>query len=220
MIGTRAHGRSRVYRYYTCFTRVRYDTGRCHANRLDADAAEHAVITALTTFYRERHDLIADSIAQAQASHAAAKDGHRAELAAAEHQTARTGAAIDRYLTAFENGTLDPEDLAGRLAQLKSPVSTAARPQRRTRRPGRRNTRAGGRHLAGGRRPHRRHRRIRQPLPAQGPDRGPHRPDQDHRARPDSPGLPHTTAASRQTRRRFRLAQQPHTAGPPKMRFV
>jgi hypothetical protein len=33
---------------------------------------------------------------------------------------ARTGAAIDRYLTAFENGTLDPEDLAGRLAQLKT----------------------------------------------------------------------------------------------------
>jgi site-specific DNA recombinase len=30
------------------------------------------------------------------------------------------GAAIDRYLAAFENGTLDPEDLAGRLAQLKN----------------------------------------------------------------------------------------------------
>jgi Recombinase zinc beta ribbon domain len=50
MIGIRAHGRSRVYRYYTCFTRVRYDTGRCHASRLDA--AEHAVITALADFYR------------------------------------------------------------------------------------------------------------------------------------------------------------------------
>ncbi len=37
-----------------------------------------------------------------------------------EHELARTGAAIDRYLTAFENGTLDPEDLAGRLTQRKA----------------------------------------------------------------------------------------------------
>lgn len=29
MTGTKAHGRSRVYRYYTCLTRLRYDTARC-----------------------------------------------------------------------------------------------------------------------------------------------------------------------------------------------
>jgi site-specific DNA recombinase len=120
MIGTRAHGRSRVYRYYTCFTRARYDSGRCHASRLDADAVEHAVVTALASFYRDQHDLIADAIAAAQASHAAIHEGKSAELAATEHELARTGAAINRYLTAFENGTLDPEDLAGRLAQLKA----------------------------------------------------------------------------------------------------
>ena len=120
MIGTRAHGRSRVYRYYTCFTRARYDTGRCNASRLDADALEHAVISTLAGFYRDQHDLIAEAITAAQASYAAAQDGRRAELAAAEHDLAKTGAAIDRYLTAFENGTLDPEDLTVRLAQLKA----------------------------------------------------------------------------------------------------
>jgi hypothetical protein len=96
MIGTRAHGRSRVYRYYTCFTRARYDSGRCHASRLDADAAEHAVVTALASFYRDQHDLIADAIAAAQASHAAIHEGKSAELAATEHELARTGAAIIR----------------------------------------------------------------------------------------------------------------------------
>jgi site-specific DNA recombinase len=120
MIGTRAHGRSRVYRCYTCFTRVRYDTARCSAARLDADAVEHAVTTALAGFYRDQHDLIADAITQAQASHAAGQHGWRAELAAAEHDLAMTSAAIDRYLAAFENGTLDPEDLAPRLAQLNA----------------------------------------------------------------------------------------------------
>jgi site-specific DNA recombinase len=120
MIGTRAHGRNRVYRYYTCFTRARYDTGRCNASRLDADAIEHATLAALAGFYRDQHHLIADALAQAHAAHTAGQDARRAELSAAEHDLARTSAAIDRYLTAFENGTLDPEDLAGRLAQLKA----------------------------------------------------------------------------------------------------
>ena len=120
MIGTRAHGRSRVYRYYTCFTRARYDTARCNASRLDADAVEQAVITALAGFYRDQHNLIADAITAAQASYQAGQDGKRAELAAAEHGLARTSAASDRYLDAFENGTLEPEDLAERLAQLKA----------------------------------------------------------------------------------------------------
>jgi hypothetical protein len=79
--GTRAHGASRVYRYYTCFTR------------------------ALATFYRDQRDLIAGAITQAQASDAAAQNGHRAELAGAEHEIANTGAAVDRYLTAFESGS-------------------------------------------------------------------------------------------------------------------
>ena len=52
----------------------------------------------------------------------------------------------------------------------QSPVSTAARRPRPTRRPGRRAARrAASRRLAAGRRSHRRHRRVRQPHPAQGP---------------------------------------------------
>ncbi len=74
MVGTRAHGRSRVYRYHTCFTRLRYEAARCDAARLDADAVEDAVIAALAGFYRHQHALIADAIAQAHASHAASED--------------------------------------------------------------------------------------------------------------------------------------------------
>jgi site-specific DNA recombinase len=74
----------------------------------------------LASFYRHQHDLIADAITAAQALQATDQDTRRRELAATEHQLAMTGAAIDRYLTAFENGTLNPDDLAGRLAQLKA----------------------------------------------------------------------------------------------------
>jgi site-specific DNA recombinase len=120
MLGTRAHGRTRIYRYYTCYRRTRYDTEVCGGQRIGADAIEHAVTAALISFYRSQHDLIGDAIAAARASHAAAHQGRSAELAATQHELARTGAATDRYLTAFENGTLHPEDLAGRLAALKA----------------------------------------------------------------------------------------------------
>jgi site-specific DNA recombinase len=119
-LGTRAHGKTKTYRYYSCYRRTRYDTSTCGGQRVDADAIEHAVVTALAGFYRHQHDLIADAIAAARAAHAANQDVRRGELAATEHELARTGATIDRYLTAFENGTLDPEDLACRLAQLKN----------------------------------------------------------------------------------------------------
>jgi site-specific DNA recombinase len=120
MLGTRAHGKTKTYRYYSCYRRTRYDTAVCGGQRIDADAIEHAVTDALISFYRSQHDLIGDAIAAARASHAAAHQGRSAELAATEHELARTGAATDRYLAAFENGTLHPEDLAGRLAALKA----------------------------------------------------------------------------------------------------
>jgi site-specific DNA recombinase len=89
MLGTRAHGKTRVYRYYSCYRRTRYDSAACGAQRIDADAIEHAVIGALASFYRQQHAPIADSIAATQASHAAAEDGRRGELAATEHQLAK-----------------------------------------------------------------------------------------------------------------------------------
>jgi site-specific DNA recombinase len=38
MLGTRAHGKTRIYRYYSCYRRTRYDTTTCGAQRIDADA--------------------------------------------------------------------------------------------------------------------------------------------------------------------------------------
>ena len=120
MIGTRAHGKAKVYRYYSCYRRTRYDTTACAGQRIDADAIEHAITTALASFHRHQHNLIAAAIAAAETTHAGGQDARRGELAATGHELAKSNAAIDRYLAAFENGTIDPEDLAARLAQLKN----------------------------------------------------------------------------------------------------
>jgi site-specific DNA recombinase len=120
MIGTRATGKNKVYRYYTCFTRSRYDTTKCDGHRINADAVEQAVLDALASFYRDHHTLIADAVAEAQRQHRAGHDTQQAELASVEAKITETNGKIDRYLTAFENGTLDEELVGQRLAELRA----------------------------------------------------------------------------------------------------
>jgi site-specific DNA recombinase len=120
MIGTRAHGKNKVYRYYTCFNRTRYDSTKCDGHRLNADAVEAAVLAALAAFYRDHHTLIAEAVAEAQRQHHAGQDTQQAELASVEAKIAETNGKIDRYLTAFENGTLDDELVGQRLAELRA----------------------------------------------------------------------------------------------------
>jgi site-specific DNA recombinase len=107
-------------RYYTCFTRARYDTATCDAPRLNADAVDAAVLDALAGFYRNHRDLIADAVDQAQREHRAAHGDRKAELDGIAAELARTQQATDRYLLAFERGTLDEGLVAERLTALKT----------------------------------------------------------------------------------------------------
>ncbi|WP_264081684.1 recombinase family protein, partial [Gandjariella thermophila] len=120
MIGTRAHGKNKVYRYYTCFNRSRYDSTKCDGHRLNADAVETAVLGALTRFYRDHHALIADAVTEAQRQHRTGHATQQAELASVEAKIAETNGKIDRYLTAFENGKLDDELVGQRLSELRA----------------------------------------------------------------------------------------------------
>ena len=129
MIGTRATGRTRTYRYYTCWSLARYNATVCDAKRLDADAVDTAILDALTSFYRRHHTLIADAVAAARQRHRAAHSERHAELATVEQELTSTAAKTDRYLAAFERGTIDEELVAGRLTELRATIT-----QLRTRR--------------------------------------------------------------------------------------
>ncbi len=119
MVGSRNHGRSKVYRYYLCHDRNRYSTNKCDGYRLDADAAETAVLDALAAFYRNNHTLIADAVAEAQRQHRAGQATQQDELTTVRAKITDTNNKIDRYLTAFENGSLDPELVSSRLTELR-----------------------------------------------------------------------------------------------------
>jgi len=125
-VGTSATGKLRRYRYYTCFARARYGPTGCDAKRIDADLVDDAVTHALIDFY-QRTDLIDRAIAAEQTLRAENSHQHTAELATITTKINTTEAAIDRYLTAFENGTLDERacghrirDLAVKLDQLNA----------------------------------------------------------------------------------------------------
>jgi site-specific DNA recombinase len=122
-VGTAAHGRTASYRYYTCWSRVRYGTkAGCDIHRFNADTIETAITTALLDFYTHHGDLIEQAVAEFQAQHTADSSRLRDELAAVTRELKDTSAAIDRYLIAFEKGTLDDEDthVRDRLATLKA----------------------------------------------------------------------------------------------------
>lgn len=103
--GTAATGRNGTYRYYTCASRQRSGNHLCQAPRLPADALDEAVIEALVETY-ERVDLFEEAARRAKTRGGAGRERVAAELATVVGELARIEAAIERYLSAFERGTL------------------------------------------------------------------------------------------------------------------
>ena len=121
-IGTSANGRTRRYRYYTCFSRTRYGKAGCPAPRIPADEIDQAVLQALVTFYTTADHVLAAIIERARAQHRDTHADRRAELDAVTAQIKTTETAIDRYHTAFENGTMDDATAGPRIKELRARI--------------------------------------------------------------------------------------------------
>jgi site-specific DNA recombinase len=121
-LGTAATGRSARYRYYTCYTRQRYGTERCDADRLPAEQLESAIRQSIRTTYR-RHDLLAKAIAEWRAKHGTEQPLIEEQLAQVDAEMRRAEDAVERYLLAFEAGTM-PEAICGdRLRALSQTIA-------------------------------------------------------------------------------------------------
>lgn len=125
-IGTNAYGRSRTYRYYTCWTRNRYGVDHCDAPRIDADALDAKVLDAkvldaVQDFYTNRLDEALDAIIASRAAHHQARATYKTELATVETQLAAKEEVVDRYLTEYEDNKIDREIIAtGTVQERKS----------------------------------------------------------------------------------------------------
>ena len=98
---------------------MRYGTtAGCDAPRLNADTLDTLIPHALVDFYTTGGDLITQAVAEFQQAHHAGHAQRRAELAGVGKELTKTQTAIDRYLTAFETGTMEPDICQPRRAAL------------------------------------------------------------------------------------------------------
>lgn len=104
-VGAGAHGRNGFYRYYVCRTRQAKGARACAGQRLPADDLEAAVIDDLLRVYQDL-DLFEEAIPGAYEDTEQERPRLEAELASAQALLRETTSALDRYLRAFEAGTM------------------------------------------------------------------------------------------------------------------
>ncbi|MEA3077262.1 MAG: site-specific recombinase, partial [Actinomycetota bacterium] len=116
-VGTSAHGKRHRYRYYMCWTRQRYGPQACNAERVRADELETAVFDALVAIYSDPK-LIRDATL-AQQTDLKADGQRRADaLSAMDAELRKADAAVNRYMTAFEDGKLAADMFDDRVREL------------------------------------------------------------------------------------------------------
>jgi site-specific DNA recombinase len=121
-LGTNAYGRNRTYRYYTCFTRNRYNVEQCSAPRIHADALDAQVLNSLRDFYTNHLDEAEQAIAAARDQQHQARDGYVQELAEVQEQLAAKEEVVDRYLTGYEDNKIDRDTVARRIEKLSDQI--------------------------------------------------------------------------------------------------
>ncbi len=125
-VGAAAHGRNGRYEYYVCFSRQRYGSAGCSADRLPARELEEAIIDLIGATYSDVS--LVDRAFEAAVDRTHKVNGKlQEESHRIDAELKKTEAAIDRYLAAFEDGSMSSaqcgprlEQLSGRLAQLQA----------------------------------------------------------------------------------------------------
>lgn len=117
-IGNSAQGRSRTYRYYTCFSRVRYGSHGCDGPRLPAEELNQAVLDALLKLYATT-DVVGEAVATERRLRSTNHEAHLVEYDGVIQEMEKAQAAIDRYLNAFETESLDADICGERVRELR-----------------------------------------------------------------------------------------------------
>jgi site-specific DNA recombinase len=124
-VGISAHGKTGVYRYYTCYARQRHGTARCDQERLPADQLEDAIVAEVLAAL-DGGEIFQEAARRVRHAWEAAHPGRREELAAVDIDLGECRAVIDRYLRAFEAGRLSEIACAHRLQALEREIAGLA----------------------------------------------------------------------------------------------
>jgi site-specific DNA recombinase len=121
-VGGAAHGRGGRYRYYTCWSRQRYGTDHCDSDRLSAFELEAAIVESLRRTFAQR-PLVQKALRAWAAGNEAARPKYEEQLTQTEREVAKAEEAIERYLLAFEAGTLPESQCGERVRSLGKRVT-------------------------------------------------------------------------------------------------
>jgi site-specific DNA recombinase len=121
-VGAAAHGKLHRYPYYVCFSRQRYGTATCPAERLRADLLDQAVIEALLKTFQQT-DLFEQAVAASRTQAELLHEQHQAELTTVTEQIRKAEATIERYLDAFEAGTMSDETCGQRVEKQGAKIA-------------------------------------------------------------------------------------------------
>jgi site-specific DNA recombinase len=121
-VGAAAHGKRHRYPYYVCFSRQRYGTTTCPAERLRADLLDQAVIDALLETFQQT-DLFEQAVAASRTQAELLHEQHQAELTTVTEQIRKAEATVERYLDAFEAGTMSDETCGQRVERQGAKIA-------------------------------------------------------------------------------------------------
>lgn len=121
-IGAAAHGNGGRYPYYVCFTRQRYGTQRCDAERLPAQRLDDAILECLEALLAQEQ-IVRDAIQKAFAELDQGSPRREAELKRLDTEIRKANTALERYLRAFEAGTMPEHACSQRIQQLTERVT-------------------------------------------------------------------------------------------------
>ncbi len=110
-VGVAAAGKGHRYRCYMCFSRRRYGKAACVGERLRADVLEDTVFGVLLNVCKDP-ERIERAVAAKTQERATSVRSQRDEILATETELKKTEAAIERYMMAFEAGSIT-DDLFG-----------------------------------------------------------------------------------------------------------
>lgn len=121
-VGSGAHGNGGAYRYYACRKRQQYGTSVCDQASLSADRLEAEVFSHLITMLSDGQ-ILACALEKFVESWLNDGPRHDRDLEKVDRNIKRAKAQIDRYLRAFEAGTLPTEACGSRLRELSDELA-------------------------------------------------------------------------------------------------
>lgn len=123
LVGERAKGRGGTYRYYICSRRKMTNKHGCATPRYSAEVLEDAVLAMIISVYRD-FGLFTEAAKRAIQAREKSLPDSVDQLARVEAEVRKAQSALDRYLFAFEDGTMDAQACAPRIRELQDQLNS------------------------------------------------------------------------------------------------